>query len=197
MSQIQQIDFSVNLLKAILWQYNSAEKLQSILQSKQDWYTTNQKLFWDNWFSDVFNLQTANEFGLSVWAIILQLPIVVESTPPTASRPAWGFEEFRRNFDRGNFYTDKAGSIVLTPENARIALRLRYYQLTIRPTVTQINKVLSEVFADYGPVYVEDNLDMTITYKIGFVPNGALMNLVTSFDLFLRPSGVDATYELF
>lgn len=197
MSQIQQIDFSVDLLKAILWQYNTAEKLQSILQSKQDWYTTNQKLFWDNWYSDVFNLQTANEFGLSVWAIILQLPIIVESTPPTASRPAWGFEEYRRNFDRGNFYSDKAGSIILTPENARIALRLRYYQLTSRPTVTQINKVLAEVFADYGSVYIEDNLDMTVTYKIGFVPNAALLDLVTRFDLFLRPSGVSATYELF
>lgn len=197
MSQIQQFDFHVDLLRAILWQYNDAAKLQSLLEQKQNWYDAEHQGFWENWFSDVFNLQTANEFGLSVWAIILQLPIIVESNPPPASRPSWGFESYHRNFDRGNFYTDRGGSIILTPENARIALRLRYYQLTCRPTVPEINRILNEVFSDYGPVYVEDNNDMTITYQIGFVPNGALINLVQSFDLFFRPSGVAADYQLF
>lgn len=196
MSQIQQFDFHVDLMRAILWQYNSAARLQSLLGSKQAWYNQSHQAFWQDWFDNVFNLQTAEVFGLSVWAIILQLPIIVEDNPPPAYRPSWGFEDHHRNFDRGNFYSANGGAIVLTPENSRIALRLRYYQLTCRPTVPEINRILGDVFSEAGPIYVEDNLDMTITYKIGFVPNGPLFNLIQSFDLFFRPSGVAATYEL-
>ena len=66
MSKIQDFTFSANLLESLLWQYNEAETLQSILQQKQDWYDLNFSQFWDDWYNDVFNLQTANNFGLSV-----------------------------------------------------------------------------------------------------------------------------------
>ena len=195
MSQIQAFDFSINLIKALLWQYNSALKLQSLLESKQTWYDANYEQFWNNWYDDVFNLQTANEFGLSVWAIILQLPIVVESTLPAPSRPTFGFEEYRRNFNRGNFYSGKENINILSLNDARIALLLRYYQITSRPTVTEINRVFSIVFADYGPAWVEDNLDMTITFHYAFDISSQLLEIITGNDLFMRPSAVGSTYE--
>lgn len=71
---IQDIDFSVDLLKALLWQDNSAEKIESLLQQKQDWYNINQEQFWSDWVTNVFDLRTANQFGLAVWAIILGMP---------------------------------------------------------------------------------------------------------------------------
>ena len=79
--KIESYDFSVNLMRALLWQYNDAENLQSVLQQKQDWYTINQTEFWQDWYDNVFNLLTANQFGLNVWAIILGLPLNVTLAP--------------------------------------------------------------------------------------------------------------------
>jgi hypothetical protein len=70
----QSFDFSVNLLQALIWRYNKVERLLALLQSKQDWFDTNQEGFWSDWFNNVFNLDTANEFGCNVWAIILGIP---------------------------------------------------------------------------------------------------------------------------
>ncbi len=38
---IQNFDYSVNLLQALLWQYNEAKNLQGILEAKQTWYDIN------------------------------------------------------------------------------------------------------------------------------------------------------------
>ena len=89
---IKEFNFSVNLLAALLWQYNNAANLQSILQSKQDWYDINQKEFWENWITNVFNLDTADEFGLAVWAIILDLPLFVSSGATPTSVLSFGFD---------------------------------------------------------------------------------------------------------
>ena len=186
----QLFDFSVDLLQAILWQYNDATRLQSLLQSKHEWYNQNQRDFWENWFTNVFNLQTCDDFGLTVWAVILDMPIVIQVEPATPSRPAWGFDTPHRNFNRGNFYDGKGGAQVLNPRDARIALRLRYYQLTMRGTVPEINRIMKSVFADYGNAWVEDNNDMTLTYKLGFLPSAALFLVLINNDLFPRPSGV-------
>ena len=189
-------DFSVDVMRAILWQYNDAAKLQSILEAKQAWYNLNFRDFWADWYTNVFNLQTCNDFGLTVWAIILDMPIVVQIEPATPSRPTWGYEEFHRNFDRGNFFDGKGGAQVLTPADARIALRMRYFQLTGRGTVPEINRLLKSLFGDRGLSYVEDNNDMTISYKFGFYPTAQLLLTIVNNDLLPRPSGVGVDYAV-
>ena len=65
---IQQFNFSVDLLRVILWQYNDAENIENLLTRKQTFYNTAHRDFFNNWIRDVFDLRTANDFGLSVWA---------------------------------------------------------------------------------------------------------------------------------
>lgn len=192
MSKIQEFDFSVNLLKALLWQYNDAVNLQSILESKQDWYKINQSEFWQNWFDDVFNLDTATEFGLSVWAIILNVPIIVIVGESIPTKPTYGFGSFNQNFENGNFSRSAGGAVSLNREQARIVLKLRYYQITTRGTVTNINLFLKNVFADYGRVYIRDNLDMTITYVFTFQPSSQLQFVLEKYDILPRPAGVES-----
>lgn len=74
-SRNQLFDFSVDVMQALLWQYDTADALPAIIASKQKWYTDNQQFFWENWFINVFDLRTANDFGCSVWAIILGIPL--------------------------------------------------------------------------------------------------------------------------
>lgn len=189
MSGIQLFDFSVDVLQALLWQYNDAARLQSLLRQKQDWYNENQTAFWQDWYDNVFNLLTANDFGLQVWSIILDLPLIVVQAPPGSPEPAWGFEDTHKNFDNGNFFSTGNTGIALTREQARLVLRLRYFQMTTNATVPEINKILGYLFGP-GLVYVLDGYDMTIEYVFTFVPDSQLSFILQKYDLLPRPAGV-------
>lgn len=190
MARIQPFDFSVDLLQALLWQYNDASRLRSLLEQKQGWYDENQRDFWSNWYRDVFDLRTANTFGLAVWSIILNLPLGLVSAG-SGDRLVFGFGDFNTNFENGGFGRDTTGIIGLTTEQQRLALRLRYYQLTTDGAVPHINAFLAQLFADQGPVYVLDGGDMTATYVFGFPPSPQIAAVLEQFDLLPRPAGVE------
>lgn len=75
--QNNHIDNSVDLLEPILWQYDNAPNLIAFRDLLRDFSTQYTTQFWDNFVTDVFTLDTANEFGLSVWGVLLGVPRVV------------------------------------------------------------------------------------------------------------------------
>lgn len=189
MATIQQFNTSVDLLRAILWQYDQAERLLSLARAKEAWYSTNLTTFWNDWYRDVFNIDTANEFGLGIWGRILGVPMAVELQPTTG--PVWGFGTNNRNFEHGGFGRAATGTEALTPEQKRLVLKLRYFQLTHRPSVPEINRMLARLFGEYGTVFVVDPLDMgEITYFFRFTPPAAVRTILDNFDILPRPSGV-------
>jgi hypothetical protein len=192
--RIQAFDFSVNLLQALLWQYNEALRLQSLLEQKQAWYDEQYSEFWENWYRDVFDLRTANNFGLSVWAVILNVPLTITTVGPPSPN-IWGFGPFRKNFNRGNFAPSSSG-IKLTTAQKRLVLRLRYFQLVTRGAVPEINEFLADVFADFGKVYVLDGLDMTMDYVFTFAPPSQLILVLSQYDILPRPAAVGVNYTI-
>lgn len=194
--RIQELDFSVDLLRNLLWQYNEAERLQRLIELKEEWYTLNHTTYWTDWVTDVFNLLTANDFGLAVWAIILNIPLVVTPDPDPPDKPIWGFGtgNTRVNFNNGNF-ASTSGGFGLTTEQKRLVLRLRYFQLVNRATVPEINAFLAILF---GPneVYVADTGDMRARYVFSNPPSSALELVLRSYDLLPRPAGVLVDYVI-
>lgn len=205
MATIQQFDYSVNLLKAILWQYNESPNLISLITQKQEWYTQNQTDFWESWYTNVFDLQTANLFGLAVWSLILNVPLFVPYEPEPSDKPIWGFNEYDPsyptlensyvNFFGGNFST-RGDVTILTEEEQRFLLRLRYYQLITRGEVWDINKflnylVLTSNIGFTGNIYALDDLDMTMRYVLtnNTFP-AVLLDTLVQLDLLPRPAGV-------
>jgi Protein of unknown function (DUF2612) len=204
MATIQEFDYSVNILKSVLWQYNEAPNLLSLLTQKQEWYNLFQTDFWSSWYTDVFNLQTANLFGLAVWSIILNVPLYVPYEPEPDDKPIWGFndnslyptlENTYTNFFGGNF-SSRGDVIILTEEEQRFLLRLRYYQLVTRGEVWDINKFLnylvnSSNIGFTGQMYALDGLDTSMRYVTtdGTFPD-ALLDVLLRLDILPRPAGV-------
>jgi len=186
MATVQQFDYSVDLLRALLWQYDDAAALQSLLAQKAEWYSVNQDEFWTNWRRDVFDLTTANNFGCAVWGVILNVPLSI-ALPGTGDRPAFGFGLNNRNFERGNFGRLSSGVASLTLEQKRILLRLRYFQLVSDGSVVWSNFMMRELF---GGGYVVDNLDMTATYVFTEALPATFLQVLLDFDLLPRPAGV-------
>lgn len=207
--KIQQFDFTVNLLQIILWQYEQATKFIKLINAKQAWYEENQSQFWRDWYANVFNLVTANEFGISVWSHILNVPLYIFFEPESPTKPLWGFNQIDGmlpalintylNFEHSNFST--RGTVVsLTLEEQRFLVRLRYFQLVTRGDIPTINEFMfylcdtSDI--DYsGTIYCVDNLDMTMTYTFttsGFSPD--LLHVIQELDIMPRPCGVKLIY---
>lgn len=188
----QEFDFSVDILQALLWRWNNAPNLTSLLMSKQTWYDENQTDFWNDWFTNVFDLTTANDFGCAVWAIILKIPLAVIAPPDYLTKPVWGFGTHHKNFNRGNFAIQKQTTLPLTLAQKRLVLQLRFLQLITRGTVTEINRDIATIFArnGFGSVYVLDGLDMTCDYVFTFVIPSALNFVLLNYDILPRPAGV-------
>ena len=194
MSQIQTFDFSVDLMRALLWQYNDAARLEALVRQKQTWYDANQAAFWENWVTDVFDLRTANDFGLAVWSIILDTPLVIASPPDPDDKPVWGFGIYRENFNNGNFAS--LSNSGLSTEQKRLVLRLRYFQLVTTGAVPEINAFFAYLFADLGPAYVKDGYAMNGLYVFEFPLSSELEAVLTEFDLLPRPAGVKVDYVI-
>lgn len=197
--RVQDFDFSVDLLESIIWRFNDAEKVQGLILKKQDWIDVNHTDFWAQWFADVFNLQTANDFGLAVWSIILGLPLFIQLGSDNTDKPIWGVAEDdtgdngNQNFDNGNFANDPNG-IILTTEEKRLVLKLRYYQLVTNGAIPGINEFLAFAFEPFGQVYAMDNLDMSMTYVFNYSIAPTLLSVLQQYDILPRPETVNLKY---
>jgi hypothetical protein len=207
---IQTFDYSVDLLQVLLWEYNTAVNLQELATLKQAWYTEFQTEFWSEWFDEVFNIVTATQFGLSVWAIILGIPLEIQIPSVTGQifgyGPDSGFPDTNGNynFNNGNFSGDTS-PFRLTVEEQRLLLRLRYFQLTSRTAIPEINYFWNIVFAyylgeDFVPgspfVYVVDGLLMNIRVVFTVDIPQKIIYLIKYFDLVPRSSGVEIEYVI-
>ncbi len=189
--KIQSFDFSVDLLQALLWQYDNANNLRGLLERKQAWYDENHTKFWENWIKDVFDLRTANEFGLLVWAALLGVPLSVTVEPTQSGSPVFGFGAANKNFGHGSFGSKSSSTVKLTIEQKRIVLRLRYFQLVSRGTIPEINQFMKVLLDDQGPVYVLDTHDMSyVIYVFTYQPSPGLTFVLDHYDLLPRPAGV-------
>lgn len=196
MSSIQDIDYNVDLLRAILWQYEESGRLKTLIQRKQDWVNRVHSAFWSQWYIDVFNIDTANKFGLAVWGRILNIALGVDQ-PPQPAKISFGFGANHTNFNNGNFGVLSTSTQPLSLEQQRMLIRMRYFQITCRPTVPEINEFFAYLFAVDGPAYVVDHQDMTMTYVFGFAPSSELQYILQNFDFLPRPSGVRVNWISF
>lgn len=191
MSRIRAFDFSVELLSNVLWQYDATHNLRGLIAEKEAWYSAEHSQYWNDWIVDVFNIDTANDFGLAVWAIILGIPLVV--TPdPDPGKIAWGFSMERANFENGNFAAT-GGSFNLTTAQKRLVIQMRYFQLITRGAAPEVNAFLNRVFGP-GECYVEDTLNMHIFYVFTNPVPSALALIFDNYDLLPRPAGVGVTW---
>lgn len=181
--KIEVIDSTINTDEVLLWQYNNATNLQAIIENRKTWIDKNFKQFFNDFYKDIFDLSTANDFGLSVWAVILG---VVFDSPITIPAKWFGFTGSDGvNFNQGVFYP-KSG-LILTTEEKRTILQLRYLYLTSNAT---LDKVIENIQVVIPTLNILDSLKMYIVLTSEVTVSLRLLNLIDSFNTIPRPAGV-------
>ena len=172
MTQVLDYNFKCDLSKVILWQYNDAEKLKTIVKNQQQFMDINVDLFFEYLKQNVFNLVNADDIGLSVWGALLGVP-----------RPTY----------------DDGGVIkTFTDEQYKLLLRARIYLLTFDGSAKAVNEFFHMLFPDLT-VIVRDNLDMTVDIQIlqDVSPDVAVLFQSPFVETFLpRPSGVKYNVQI-
>lgn len=191
-----QLAHSLDLKKAILWQYENAPILKAIIEYMEGIYETNVSNFYFEWALDVLNVWTANRFGLSIWARILGVSIGASPQDETG-KVSWGFSEHRKNFDNGNFAAGGAQA-QFSLEMQRFIIIMRIIQLTTYPSAVLINERLRDLSKsmDFGKIWVVDNLDMTMTYWLDRAPSSELRLVLDTMDILPRPSAVGINWSV-
>ena len=156
-------NFSTDLSKVILWQYDDAEKLKTLVNGEQAFMDEAVTKFWEDFNQNIFNLSTCNAFGLELWGKLLNV-----------ARPTY--------IDDGVVYE-------YSDEQYRLVLKARVYVLTFDGSAKALNQFFKMLFPDY-PVTIVDNLDMTVDISFSVEPPSELKIVLSDSNFLPRPSGV-------
>ena len=183
----------INLLSSLDWQRSAADTVKELAENSQSWMDANHCRFWNNWKTDVFDLSTANDFGLAGWSIILDEPIFAYSEASPDDYPNFGFSNDAENFFDGSFAVDNAYSYELTTERKRIILKLKAFKvLAMGGSLRQINTSMTNIFGA-GVILAFDRLDMSFVYQLSDKSISDFIQDIRSRDLLPRPIGIDAS----
>lgn len=155
---------TIDILDAIDWQRANAPSFVALAKKKQEWYEQNHCKFWNDWTKDVFNLDTATEFGLSLWSRILDVPLFGEDLPSDLP-------------------------ITLTIEQKRIMLKLKAFICSMSSSTYEINRKLKEIFGGVKLIAL-DNTDMSYYYYIFDDEIAGFIQTLIKYKLLPAPNSV-------
>jgi Protein of unknown function (DUF2612) len=119
-----------------------------------------------NFLQFIWDVRTAVGNGLNIWGKIVGVPRTIPSSPPITLSD-----------------TDYQ-TLILVKAAANIG----------NVTVPTLNRLLTQIFADSGTVFVQDNLNMTLTYVFNFPLTTAQLAIIQSSGALPRPAGVQINF---
>ena len=190
------------VMPTILKQYVGSQKLIAWLELFHKEISVDD--FLNSFYDNVWNLDTANTYGLNIWGKIVDLPrtmtyqsnekffgfkeALIDGTP-TATDP--------QPFDQAPFYSAKyinSGQIVLTDEYYRKAIYMKAAANITNCTVSNINRMLMYMFGSSGHAWVQQDGANKMSYHFAFTPSDIELAIIQNANVLPRPSGAIISY---
>jgi hypothetical protein len=148
----------------------------------------------DEFFGLVFNVDSAQGYGLDVWGRIVGVSRVLK-LPGTGD--FFGFSESidAHSFNEAPFYGGSAltDNFSLSDQAYRKLILAKALANICDGSIPAINQILINLFSAYGNCYVTDGGDMTMTYTFGATLSQVDFAIVSQSGVLPRPAGVSAT----
>lgn len=155
---------SVNLDQTIISQYGNSPRILAIVQGMDENIRPDADI--DGFYDAIFNVATANLFGLAIWSRIVGIPqsLIVA-----------------------------LGSYLSDADTFRSLVMLKALSNILYPSSQAINQLLQNWLGAGSRAYVQDLGKMTMAYVFEFVLTTEQTQILNNSTIFLRPSGVLAT----
>jgi len=161
------IDNSINILAAILWQYDKAPNLIALLTAINEFADISTNDLWNYYASSIFSLKNSDTFGLSVWGSIIGI-----------TRPSVTISGTTAPISDGFYRRILLGKFLLYNSNYSMADLNLYLKIVFgnRVTVTDgldmsINYVASGVLTSEESALLTANADRIYEYPAGVKSN--------------------------
>ena len=190
----------IDLISTIASQYANSPTLMALIADMNDYI--DPTVDFDNFFNDIWNIQTASGYGLDVWGRIIGVNRVVKIID---SSPVWfGFSEAAdipltapQPFGQAPFYPGASAvashNWSLPDSSYRGLILVKALANITDCSIPAINKILRNLFGALGQTYCTDTGNMTMTYTFEFAIDPVDYAIITQSGAMPRPTGVYAT----
>lgn len=193
-SQIGSIP-SFDIWETIISQYANSDILTSLIVDFASYIDQTKNI--DNFFDLVWNVDTAQGYGLDVWGRIVGVTRVLEVStgqflgfegPAGASGAEWNVAPWYAGSPlSSNYYLSDYAyrNLILAKALANIS----------DGSIAAINQLLINLFPNRGNCYVVDDGNMHLTYTFLFKLSAVEKAVIAQSGVLMRPAGVLATYQ--
>jgi hypothetical protein len=189
---ISAIAISPNIDQTLISQYAQSPVLTALIDNLSEYF--DQSANWNNFYQYVWNIDTAQNWGLDFWGKILGVSRYVE-IPITAEY--LGFEGSGGTasgypFGVGVFYSGSTSTqtYALLDPDYRTLLYAKAFANICRTCIPVLNQLMRLLFPGLGDTYCLDNGNMAMTYYLGWVPTPIQLAIVEQSGAVPHPTGV-------
>lgn len=186
-----------NFSDTIISQYANSPAIYQLISSMNDYIGPAADI--DNFYNLLWNVDTAEGYGLDVWGRIVGVGRVLQ----VASGTYFGFAEAGDVTSEsplnsgGPFFSggSTTGNFEMSDDAFRVLIFAKALANICDGSIPAINQVLVNLFPGRGNAYLTDGLDMTMTYTFVFSPvlTPVEFAIVSQSGVLPRPAGVAAT----
>lgn len=189
---ISAIALSPNIQGTVISQYAQSPVLTALISNVAQYF--DQSANWNNFYQYVWNIDTAQNWGLDFWGKVLGVSRYLQIP---ASADYLGFQGSGGTasgfpFDVGVFFDGATATqtFALSDDQYRILLYAKAFANICRCCIPVLNQLMRMLFSAYGDAYVIDNGNMSMTWYLGFTPTGVQLAIVQQSGVLPHPTGV-------
>lgn len=182
----------INVDKTIISQYCSSPILVQLIKNMDQYI--DPRIDIDNFYNFVWNVDTAQGFGLDIWGRIVD----VKRTLNIPNDPmCFGYNEGLPGsycFDDQSFYIGEVSTSVYTlaDDAYRKLILIKALANITNTTAPALNQLLQNLFEGRGRCYVNDLGNMQIRYTFEFLLTSFELAIMLNAGIVPKPAGVQA-----
>lgn len=186
------VEDSFDASATLLAQYANSPVIIAMVQRYAD--QLNVGALFDQFYNDVWNLDTCGTYGLDRWGRVLNVKRTL-TIPDSETYIGFEGQTTGQNWNHGIWYrgADATTNVSLDNETYRRVLNAKARFNICDGSIASINQILIDLFPGYGNCYVVDGLDMTMEYHFGGTLSLVDYAIASQDNILPRPAGVAAT----
>ena len=180
----------IDVEQTIISQYGNSTTIAQLIQNMNEYL--DPRADFDTFFNFVWNVETAEGFGLDIWGRIVGIGRDLQ----IADTQWFGFQEGGLSpFDSAPFFTAPGATSTfrLADPAYRTLILTKAIGNIAATTAPALNQILQNMFSGRGRCYVNDLGNMSFRYTFEFSLEPYEMAILTQSGALPRPAGVSAT----
>ena len=184
----------LNVEQTIISQYGTSATITKLIQNMNEYL--DPRADFDTFFDFVWNVETAQGFGLDIWGRIVN---VSRELTINAQQSYFGFSDAlpgSHPFDEAPFYVGDPGATqtyILGDDAYRQLILVKALTNISATNAPTLNQLLQNLFGDRGRCYVNDMGGMRLRYTFEFNLTAYEWAIITQSGAMPHPAGVETS----